>query len=117
MTESTIVSKVWNFASVLRDDGVSYGDYLEQITYLLFLKIADELNNTLHYSKMQRLKKLKVKNVVIGQRFPASVGQNLRFSTTKCYVAYLLKKAFWAKSSPSLKTKSKIQPSCSKSLT
>ncbi len=37
MTENTIISKVWNFASVLRDDGVSYGDYLEQITYLLFL--------------------------------------------------------------------------------
>lgn len=44
MTQSTIISKVWNFASVLRDDGVGYGDYLEQITYLLFLKMADELN-------------------------------------------------------------------------
>tara|TARA_R110000823_G_scaffold311448_1_gene437138 strand:- start:165688 stop:166227 length:540 start_codon:yes stop_codon:yes gene_type:complete len=44
MTESSIISKVWNFANVLRDDGVGYGDYLEQITYLLFLKMADELN-------------------------------------------------------------------------
>ena len=44
MSESAIVSKVWNFANVLRDDGVGYGDYLEQITYLLFLKMADELN-------------------------------------------------------------------------
>ncbi len=42
--ESTIISKVWNFAHVLRDDGVGYGDYLEQITYLLFLKMAHELN-------------------------------------------------------------------------
>lgn len=42
MSPSTIISKIWNFASVLRDDGVSYGDYLEQITYLLFLKMADE---------------------------------------------------------------------------
>lgn len=42
MTESTIISKVWRFADVLRDDGVGYGDYLEQITYLLFLKMADE---------------------------------------------------------------------------
>lgn len=42
MTEASIVSKVWNFASVLRDDGVGYGDYLEQLTYLLFLKLADE---------------------------------------------------------------------------
>ena len=37
MSESAIVSKVWNFANVLRDDGVGYGDYLEQITYLLFV--------------------------------------------------------------------------------
>ncbi len=44
MTESSIISKVWNFANVLRDDGVGYGDYLKQITYLLFLKMADELN-------------------------------------------------------------------------
>ena len=40
--QSEIVGKVWNLADVLRDDGVSYGDYLEQITYLLFLKMADE---------------------------------------------------------------------------
>jgi len=44
MTESTaaIVAKVWNFCHILRDDGVSYGDYVEQLTYLLFLKMADE---------------------------------------------------------------------------
>jgi type I restriction enzyme M protein len=42
MSSAAIISKIWNFASVLRDDGVSYGDYLEQITYLLFLKMADE---------------------------------------------------------------------------
>lgn len=39
---STIVSKVWSFCNVLRDDGVGYGDYLEQLTFLLFLKMADE---------------------------------------------------------------------------
>lgn len=44
MTESSIISKVWNFAGVLRDDGVGYGDYLEQITFLLFLKMADEFS-------------------------------------------------------------------------
>ena len=37
-----IVSKVWNFCHMLRDDGVSYGDYLEQITYLIFRKMAFE---------------------------------------------------------------------------
>lgn len=60
MTESSIISKVWNFATVLRDDGVGYGDYLEQITYLLFLKMADELNKppynkSLHFPKLKDL--------------------------------------------------------------
>lgn len=39
---SSIVSKIWSFCNTLRDDGVGYGDYLEQLTYLLFLKMADE---------------------------------------------------------------------------
>ena len=38
----TIVQRLWNYCHVLRDDGVSYGDYVEQLTYLLFLKMADE---------------------------------------------------------------------------
>ena len=43
MTEAAaIVQRVWNYCNVLRDDGVSYGDYLEQLTYLLFLKMAEE---------------------------------------------------------------------------
>lgn len=43
MTDSqTIVNKAWNFAHVLRDDGLSYMAYTEQITFLLFLKMADE---------------------------------------------------------------------------
>ncbi|MGG7054620.1 N-6 DNA methylase [Nitrosomonas sp. ANs5] len=37
-----IISKVWSFCTILKDDGVSYGDYLEQLTYLIFLKMADE---------------------------------------------------------------------------
>lgn len=39
---SAIVAKLWNFCNVLRDDGVSYGDYVQQLTNLLFLKMADE---------------------------------------------------------------------------
>ena len=39
---SSIVQRFWNYCNVLRDDGVSYGDYVEQLTYLLFLKMADE---------------------------------------------------------------------------
>lgn len=42
MNTATIISKVWSFCTILKDDGVSYGDYLEQLTYLIFLKMADE---------------------------------------------------------------------------
>jgi type I restriction enzyme M protein len=42
MNTATIISKVWSFCTTLRDDGVGYGDYLEQLTYLIFLKMADE---------------------------------------------------------------------------
>jgi len=42
MNSATIVQKLWNYCNVLRDDGMSYGDYVEQLTYLLFLKMADE---------------------------------------------------------------------------
>ncbi|MCB1989324.1 MAG: type I restriction-modification system subunit M N-terminal domain-containing protein, partial [Burkholderiaceae bacterium] len=41
-TTHSLVQKLWNYCNVLRDDGMSYGDYVEQLTYLLFLKMADE---------------------------------------------------------------------------
>ena len=37
-----IVNKLWGFCHTLRHDGIDYGDYIEQLTYLLFLKMADE---------------------------------------------------------------------------
>ncbi len=42
MSSNGLVQRLWNYCNVLRDDGLSYGDYLEQLTYLLFLKMADE---------------------------------------------------------------------------
>ncbi|TRX72564.1 class I SAM-dependent DNA methyltransferase [Carboxylicivirga sp. M1479] len=58
MTDASIISKIWNLANVLRDDGVGYGDYLEQITYLLFLKMADELNKP-PYNKGLKFPRIK----------------------------------------------------------
>jgi type I restriction enzyme M protein len=37
-----VAGKLWGFCHVLRHDGIDYGDYVEQLTYLLFLKMADE---------------------------------------------------------------------------
>lgn len=42
MTTQALIDKLWSFCDTLRDDGMSYGDYVEQLTYLLFLKMADE---------------------------------------------------------------------------
>jgi type I restriction enzyme M protein len=44
MTEhpAWLIQKLWNYCNILRDDGLSYGDYVEQLTFLLFLKMADE---------------------------------------------------------------------------
>ncbi len=39
---SDIGNKLWRFCHTLRHDGIDYGDYIEQLTYLLFLKMADE---------------------------------------------------------------------------
>ncbi len=52
MNTANIVSKVWNYCNTLRDDGVGYGDYLEQLTYLLFLKMADEYTRPPHNRKI-----------------------------------------------------------------
>ena len=49
MSTAPIVSRVWSFCTTLRDDGVSYGDYLEQLTYLIFLKMADEYAGAPHH--------------------------------------------------------------------
>lgn len=37
-----VVQTLWGFCHTLRHEGIDYGDYIEQITYLLFLKMADE---------------------------------------------------------------------------
>ncbi|HEV7616182.1 MAG TPA: class I SAM-dependent DNA methyltransferase [Solirubrobacterales bacterium] len=46
-TAGTLVRKLWQYCNILRDDGLSYPDYVEQLTYLLFLKMADERSESL----------------------------------------------------------------------
>ena len=47
LDQQALVQKLWDYCDVLRDDGLSYGDYIEQLTYLLFLKMADEQHRLL----------------------------------------------------------------------
>lgn len=46
-----LVDKLWNYCNILRDDGLSYGDYVEQLTFLLFLKMDDERTKPPHNKK------------------------------------------------------------------
>ena len=50
---SDIVQKLWGFCHTLRHDGIDYGDYIEQLTYLLFLKMADEKGIDLSRTKFR----------------------------------------------------------------
>lgn len=42
MTTQEIVSKLWNLCNILRDDGITYHQYVTELTYILFLKMAKE---------------------------------------------------------------------------
>jgi type I restriction enzyme M protein len=48
LNSSTLVQRLWNYCNVLRDDRIGYGDYVEQLTYLLFFKMADERSRPPH---------------------------------------------------------------------
>ena len=41
---SEIVSKLWSLCNILRDDGITFHQYVNELTYLLFLKMAEETN-------------------------------------------------------------------------
>lgn len=62
MTTNTLVAKIWSFCDTLRDDGLGYTDYLEQLTYLLFLKMADEKINEYNLPLNCDWRTLKSKN-------------------------------------------------------
>ena len=77
MNKESIVSKVWSFCDVLRDDGVSYTDYIEQMTFLLFLKMADE------YSKPPYSRKIGIPQEYTWERLAKLKGKELEDHYTK----------------------------------
>ena len=120
MTESALISKVWNFANVLRDDGVGYGDYLEQITYLLFLKMADEMSKPPYSKNIQfpRIKDTEGREIPNGEfcnweTLSMKRGAELEAYYSQCFAHWVRRKEFWDRSSLSPKTKSKTLPSYS----
>ncbi len=59
MTTQEIVAKLWNLCNVLRDDGITYQDYVTELTYILFLKMADETGAEEHIPEPYRWATLK----------------------------------------------------------
>lgn len=61
-----IVNKLWGFCHVLKHDGIDYGDYIEQLTYLLFLKMADEkgveVNKEYNWASLLELSGMRLKD-------------------------------------------------------
>ena len=62
MTTQEIVSKLWNLCNVLRDDGITYHQYVTELTYILFLKMAKETGAETQIPKEYRWDKLVSKS-------------------------------------------------------
>jgi len=93
MNESNLISRVWNFAHVLRDDGVGYGDYLEQITYLLFLKMAHEMSRPPYNKEIYfpRIKDTEGREVPDGERCDWPTLSRKRGAELEAYYARMLR--------------------------
>lgn len=62
MTTQEIVSKLWNLCNVLRDDGITYHQYVTELTYILFLKMAKETDTESQIPEACRWDKLTAKS-------------------------------------------------------
>ncbi len=62
MGNQEIVQKLWNLCNVLRDDGITYHQYVTELTYLLFLKMMKETDSESHIPEQYRWDKLVEKN-------------------------------------------------------
>ena len=69
MTNAEIVSKLWNLCNVLRDDGITYHQYVTELTYILFLKMAKETGSEKNIPEDYRWDALKIKEGMELKRF------------------------------------------------
>jgi type I restriction enzyme M protein len=65
MISNILIDKIWKFCDTLRDDGLGYTDYLEQLTYLLFLKLAEENPNDFNLPKEWNWNILRKKDKIV----------------------------------------------------
>jgi len=77
MTNNEIVAKLWNLCNVLRDDGITYQDYVTELTYILFLKMAKETGAEKNIPEEYRWDKLNSKDGIELKKFYATLLQEL----------------------------------------
>ena len=100
-----IVQKLWNYCNILRDDGLSYGDYVEQLTFLLFLKMADE------QSRPPFNKPSPIPKEFCWDRLVKLDGDDLEIHTGTHSKNSAKNRAYWVSFSGRPKTRFKIRPS------
>jgi type I restriction enzyme M protein len=103
---TALVQKLWNYCNILRDDGLSYGDYVEQLTFLLFLKMADEQSRP-PFNKPSAVPKDSAWPSLL-----ARDGDELETHYRHVLESLVNRRACSASFSGKLRTKSRIRPSC-----
>lgn len=69
MTNQEIVAKLWNLCNVLRDDGITYHQYVTELTYILFLKMAKETGTEDKIPEKYRWDRLAEKDGLVLKKF------------------------------------------------
>ena len=82
MTTQEIVSKLWNLCNVLRDDGITYHQYVTELTYILFLKMAKETGAESQIPEAYRWDKLTAKSGIELKKFYKELLNHLGESCT-----------------------------------
>lgn len=82
MNTQEIVGKLWNLCNVLRDDGITYHQYVTELTYILFLKMADETGTDKNIPEKYRWKELVNKSGVELKKFYKNLLNDLGENST-----------------------------------
>ena len=93
MTNQEIVAKLWNLCNILRDDGITYHQYVTELTYILFLKMAKETNaeesiaSGVTFSEKDKRLREKINNCLLntpGINWHLKRGTNSNIITIRC---------------------------------
>ena len=110
MNPTALVQRLYNYCTVLRDDGVSTIEYVEQLTFLLFLKMADELAKP-PFQQTPR----SSRTGWTGSRYWTATVTRSRSTTGTSSPSSASVPGCWGPSTGKRRTRSRIPPSCARS--